>query len=1446
MATLADGTDLTSQELPVRILNAAPSDEVLVASNSVWRYLASHETPGAGWRLAGFPDAAWPAGPARIGDGSGGEATVVALSGTDTAPVSRIYLRHGFVVPNPAAWSHLVARLLCEPGGVVHLNGHEIHRHPPPGNPPAGRDTSNPPGPATEVVIPIDPAWLKAGANQWAVEIEVDSTSGARLTFGLELAGRRTLTEPWIVQQPTPQACREGTSARFEVRAAGEPVFYQWHRAAGEAVPGAQGPVLFIPSVSTADAGDYLVTVSNALGSVTSIVASLALLPPDTDGDGMPDSWESRFGLDPRDPRDAAGDLDRDGISNLEEYQLGSSPVRAPRTPTVLISEILYHPKSGDPREEFIELLNTGLFPVNLQGWRFTDGIAFAFPSLNLPAGGRLVVAADPAILQARHPAATNVLGPWTGRLSNSGEALVLQDASRREVDRVRYADEGDWALRRRGAPDRGTRGWEWYAEHDGHGRSLELVQPHLPNDAGQNWSASLQPGGTPGAPNSSERDNVAPLIQQVAHQPIVPAPSQPIRVTALVTDEDVLPVDVRLHYRGHSVSPPSGFEMIPMTDDGRGADGLPGDGIFAAEIPAHAAGTVLEYYVSARDNAGLERTWPAAVLDEHGTPVQEANANLQVVDSPPNTLRPLFRLILTESERRTLESLDRLSNAELNATWVSDDGVRTEVRHNAGLRIRGAATRSIPVPNLRLNFPSDRRWHDVDAVNLNTYYWAHSQVVGSVLSLQAGIPAARARAVELHLNGTNRSAFGAHVEVEVINADWAASLFPNDPDGNVYFARRPNTDLAHLGTDPARYRATGYSKESNQEEEDWSDLIRLTEVLNNTPDAEYPEAVRQVLDPLEWVRYFALNSLLGNGETSLASGVGDDYDLYRGRADPRFLLVAHDWDSILSFANSQPVGVSIFQATAVPPVARFLKHPEFAPLYYAELQRLLNTVCSPARIHATLDQWLTGFTPPAIIDEMKQYATLRTAAVQAQIPTRLTVQHPLPVSEAPLRTTQPVIALQGQAHAASTRAVRINGQPASWTAWQARWSHEAFPLLPGLNRLRIESLDASGTVTDEATLDVWFDGGSETEVLAGTLDDDRTWTAAHGPYFVHGSLTVPPGRTLTIQAGTTVFLAAGAELTIQGTLRVEGTPDAMIRFAPRPGTTAPWGGIRIANSPGDNRLTHAILENPANRALWIDNSAAWLEGLEFITTAACLHFNNASLMVKDCRFPRLNQAEAIAGNGILPGGQMVLRGNLFGGTTGYADLVDITAGKRPGPILQAYDNLFTHGSDDGLDLDGTDAHIEGNVFMHIRQDAPRDSQAAAIATDAGADIVAVRNIFVDCDHAVLLKNGAFLTSHHNLYLGSPGAAVLFGSTNRAILPGRGASMAGDIFWMNARTFDQHDVPGYSSIQPSVTHSLIPDPEWAGNLNQAADPLLVNLTNDFRLRPGSPALGRGP
>ena len=46
----------------------------------------------------------------------------------------------------------------------------------------------------------------------------------------------------------------------------------------------------------------------------------------DSDLDGMPDAWEKKYGLNPKDASDAVKDCNGDGYTNIEKYINGINP----------------------------------------------------------------------------------------------------------------------------------------------------------------------------------------------------------------------------------------------------------------------------------------------------------------------------------------------------------------------------------------------------------------------------------------------------------------------------------------------------------------------------------------------------------------------------------------------------------------------------------------------------------------------------------------------------------------------------------------------------------------------------------------------------------------------------------------------------------------------------------------------------------------------------------------------------------------------------------------------------------------------------------------------------------------------------------------------------------------------------------------------------------------
>jgi hypothetical protein len=88
-----------------------------------------------------------------------------------------------------------------------------------------------------------------------------------------------TLASPAITTQPSSQTVTAGNPVSLSVGATSSaPLAYQW-RKGGTAIGGATNATYTIAGTVAADAGDYDVVVSNAAGSVTSLVASLVVAP---------------------------------------------------------------------------------------------------------------------------------------------------------------------------------------------------------------------------------------------------------------------------------------------------------------------------------------------------------------------------------------------------------------------------------------------------------------------------------------------------------------------------------------------------------------------------------------------------------------------------------------------------------------------------------------------------------------------------------------------------------------------------------------------------------------------------------------------------------------------------------------------------------------------------------------------------------------------------------------------------------------------------------------------------------------------------------------------------------------------------------------------------------------------------------------------------------------
>ncbi len=151
----------------------------------------------------------------------------------------------------------------------------------------------------------------------------------------------------------------------------------------------------------------------------------------------------------------------------------------------LIFSEIMYHPKESvgnTNRLEYIEIYNADSIFEELGGSTLSGGIRYTFPpGFRLAAGEFVVVAANPAAIRSVY-GITNVVGPFEGNLSGSGDTIRFSDEQGATKLEMTYSAQSPWPI-----------------AADGAGHSLTLTRPSYGEQDPRAWGISDRIGGSPG-----------------------------------------------------------------------------------------------------------------------------------------------------------------------------------------------------------------------------------------------------------------------------------------------------------------------------------------------------------------------------------------------------------------------------------------------------------------------------------------------------------------------------------------------------------------------------------------------------------------------------------------------------------------------------------------------------------------------------------------------------------------------------------------------------------------------------------------------------------------------------------------------------------------------------------------------------------------------------------
>jgi hypothetical protein len=582
---------------------------------------------------------------------------------------------------------------------------------------------------------------------------------------------------------------------------------------------------------------------------------------------------------------------------------------------------------------------------------------------------------------------------------------------------------------------------------------------------------------GTPGAANSTAAANLGPGFYEFAHWPVVPAPGEPVTITARAGDPDGIGA-LTLHYSVAGAPEAT----VPMT---AGADGSR----FSATLPGQPAATVVRFYVSATDAANP----PAMAYFPAEGPA--AHALYQVDDglAATNGLHNL-RIIMAPADKALLYQTNNLmSNGRIGCTVIADE---REVYYDVGVRLKGSQ-RGRPEParvGFNLSFNNDRLYrgiHGTVAIDRSEGQITGCQEIlyDHLMSAAGGIPAeyndlvkviapdpAHTSAAILQLarygdtfldSQFERGADGTVYEYELI-------YYPTTTDGGGFKLPDPDsvvgTDLTDLGADKENYRWTFLTK-NNEDADDYSRIVAMAKRFALS-GAAFEDGVEDDIDTDQWLRAFAHSCASGAGDSFFANS-NHNGQFYARPGDGRVLYFPHDMDYSFNATRAIFESAELQKLTAVPARRRaYLGH--------------LHHLCTSLFNQQKMAPWTAHYgslLPGENFAGHLTYINTRSNYILSQInssiaPVGFTITTN---GGADFETTASPVVLTGQGWV-DVREIRLAGStvplPVQWTSnttWQA-----TVPLAAGANALVLQAWNLAGETVGSDSITVTNTGNTQ------------------------------------------------------------------------------------------------------------------------------------------------------------------------------------------------------------------------------------------------------------------------------------------------------------------------------------------------------------------------------
>ncbi len=331
-------------------------------------------------------------------------------------------------------------------------------------------------------------------------------------------------------------------------------------------------------------------------------------------------------------------------------------------------------------------------------------------------------------------------------------------------------------------------------------------------------------------------------------------------------------------------------------------------------------------------------------------------------------------------------------SGTYMKADLTLTDGTGTYTINEVGVRLKGNSTYNHPGNKkaFKIDFNeyvSGQNYDGLKKLNFSNGFKDPSCIREKIffdVCQEAGVPTPRVNFANVYFNGT---LWGFYTVVEQIDdqfLDWRIL----DDDGNLFkagdnFGGGPGgggdeADLKYYGPNQADYEDL-YELKSNENENDWSDLIALTEFIDNSSAADFENNLGDHIELQEYLRSAALDNLFSNLDSYTNSA--RNYYIYHNLTTDKWEWIKWDGNESFGSYGGGPGGGNLttlaldYHSNNRPLLENTFNSPTLYAQYQNEICYLTENFFNPTYMNAKIDAIKTLVQSSVYADNNKMYS---------------------------------------------------------------------------------------------------------------------------------------------------------------------------------------------------------------------------------------------------------------------------------------------------------------------------------------------------------------------------------------------------------------------------------------------------------------------------------------